>query len=374
MAKQLGLYVVGKFCTSGHWTDDTSSSIWLKPAAVSDDMSLESALLPDCEAPGATPHSEPQLGSRHVQKSCIAASSRRVQLYMIAVLGLLSMAVAFKCLSPKPMNNLIKLFERADRVVVVDGQHYHSVQYFGFSLFTAPGTAADGCFKEGTDIDQCYLGSSVVQEDLAKRTSIMLEAIDRLFASDIWDRSTSTLKIFMLPEFYWRGPQGAYRMDHGLEQAATPAAHWLDQKFSEDRFKHWLIVDGTVILAKSADADYVQVSQRPSENISYYNFAPVHVGGTNLTFLRLLGLIFELTFLLSLFCTARRPSRELGKKGEARSLSQKAPNKSLPFDAVLPLFSETAKAKTTGQYLQSSVDCGPDESHAFLELTNIFHA
>jgi len=185
--------------------------------------------------------------------------------------------------------DLLEYFEKADRVVLVDGQRYAAVQYFGFNLFTAPGTEVDGCFDIGDDLDQCYLGSTKVKEDVEKRLNIMFEAVERLYASDHWDRSPATLKIFMLPEFYWRGKQGAYRIHRGVEKVLHPTAHWISHRFTHERFKHWLIVDGTVVMAQIADQRYVEMSERPYENISYYNFAPVHVGGTNLTYLRYLA-------------------------------------------------------------------------------------
>ena len=185
-----------------------------------------------------------------------------------------------------PTRELLEYFEKADRVVLVDGQRYAAFQYFGFNLFTAPGTEVDGCFDIGDDLDQCYLGSGKVQEDVEKRMNIMFEAVERLYASDQWDRSPTTLKIFMLPEFYWRGKQGAYRIHRGVEKVLHPTAHWISHRFAHERFKHWLVVDGTVVMAQSADERYVRMSERPYENISYYNFAPVHVGGTNLTYLR----------------------------------------------------------------------------------------
>ena len=184
---------------------------------------------------------------------------------------------------------LLEYFEKADRVVLVDGQRYTAVQYFGFNLFTAPGTEVDGCFDIGDDLDQCYLGSRKVKEDVEKRLEIMFEAVERVYASDHWDWSPTTLKIFMLPEFYWRGRQGAYRLHRGVEKVLHPTAHWISHRFTHERFKHWLIVDGTVVMAQSADQRYVEMSERPYENISYYNFAPVHVGGTNLTYLRFLA-------------------------------------------------------------------------------------
>ena len=115
----------------------------------------------------------------------------------------------------------IKQPPKAVPVVLVDGQQYTDVQYLGMNLFTAPGTEVDGCFDYHAEMDQCYLGSSTVREDVTRRMEIMLEAIDRAFKSEHWDRRPTTLKIVLLPEFFWRGKQGAYRIKRGLENV-TP--------------------------------------------------------------------------------------------------------------------------------------------------------
>jgi hypothetical protein len=36
-------------------------------------------------------------------------------------------------------------------------------------------------------------------------------------------------------------------------------------------------------MVQHADQSYVEMSHRPYENISYYNFAPIHIGGTDLS-------------------------------------------------------------------------------------------
>lgn len=40
-------------------------------------------------------------------------------------------------------------------------------------------------------------------------------------------------------------------------------------------------VPGTVVVVQHADQRYVEMSNRPYENISYFNFAPIHIGGTD---------------------------------------------------------------------------------------------
>jgi len=113
-------------------------------------------------------------------------------------------------------------------------RRYSSSQFLGFNLFTAPGTAADGCFGDsGEELELCYLGRPKTDEDISQREKIMMEAINRTFMSSEWDRNPDVLKVFVAPEFFWRGSHGAYRLDprssalsKSLIQTMTK---WLDQ-------------------------------------------------------------------------------------------------------------------------------------------------
>lgn len=182
-------------------------------------------------------------------------------------------------------------------MISVDGQNYTAVQYLGFNLFTAPGTEADGCFDVGQDLDACYLGSPKVLNDTQHRMSIMTEALDRAYASEYWDRNPETLKIFLAPEFYWRGKKGAYRIRPSVEYASKIAVETLSGKLRHQRFKHWIVVPGTVVVVQHADQRYVEMSNRPYENISYFNFAPIHIGGTDQMFLKFKHFISSIDFL-----------------------------------------------------------------------------
>lgn len=253
-------------------------------------MRLDFPLLLDCESPPSEAAVAVCAGPAQSTHSTRPSLNRFKRSVAITFVTFVFLSFVFWV----PLNTLLRRLERADRVVLVDGQTYSAVQYFGFNLFTAPGTEVDGCFDRGDDIDQCYLGSGKVQEDVSKRLEIMFEAVERLFASNLWDPAPTTLKIFMLPEFYWRGKQGAYRIHRGVERVTHPAARWIAHQFTQERFKHWLIVDGTVVMAQNADG--VRGAVRP-ESISYFNFAPVHVGGTNLTYFRFKHLISGIDFL-----------------------------------------------------------------------------
>mmetsp|Transcript_93158 Transcript_93158/g.259496 ORF Transcript_93158/g.259496 Transcript_93158/m.259496 type:complete len:522 (+) Transcript_93158:55-1620(+) len=162
---------------------------------------------------------------------------------------------------------------------------YARAQYLGFQIFTVPGTAADGCFAsqpgdEATE-DECYLGTASVAADLQGRLRIMRAAIERAHASSHWDRRSSTLKVFMAPEFYWRGARGAYRLwENASLVLIKDVARSLESMVSDPSYADWLFVFGTLILAEPADPAFVSLLPDPSHNISYYNVAPIFVGGT----------------------------------------------------------------------------------------------
>lgn len=49
-------------------------------------------------------------------------------------------------------------------------------------------------------------------------------ALDAIYNSSKWDRSPTTLKVFMAPEFFFRGPDGAYRVQPLLPRQSLPPA------------------------------------------------------------------------------------------------------------------------------------------------------
>jgi len=167
-----------------------------------------------------------------------------------------------------------------------EASQYTHVQYLGFSLFTVPGTAADGCFGQNrSTMAKCFLGSTDVEEDLEARMRVMNTAIESAHASANWDRSNATLKIFMAPEFFWRGPQGAYPMTPEFATAVRRIIGDLEQRLGSDRFQDWLFVLGTVIAVRVDQEDWVATGNSEDKDeesrMSYFNFAPVQIGGTS---------------------------------------------------------------------------------------------
>jgi len=252
----------------------------------------------ECETNRALPgFDNDRLSLRHAWAAWASWKLGRPKCKAIVGSVLLSSLASFTCLFQIDLDPVQKAEQYAPPTVLVDGQQYTAVQYLGVNLFTAPGTEADGCFGNGDEMEQCYLGSDKVRDDIERRLQILIDAVERAFSSEHWDRSPSTLKIVLLPEFYWRGKQGAYRVSPGLEHAAHSTVRFIFNRFAHERFKHWLIIDGTVVMAQTTDARYVRMSGRPGDNITYFNFAPVHVGGTNITYLKFKRFVSGIDFL-----------------------------------------------------------------------------
>jgi len=114
---------------------------------------------------------------------------------------------------------------------------YKKVQFIAWVIHTGP--AADP--KDKTK--QIYKGLKNSAEDIAERVKLVTQVIDQAKAAIGHSQTESdTLKIFMMPEFFFRGPTGAYDMDDvatlvAALQAAVKDASWKD----------WLFVFGSIV-------------------------------------------------------------------------------------------------------------------------------
>ncbi len=90
-----------------------------------------------------------------------------------------------------------------------------------------------------------YRGNTDDGKDISKRCEIMNNAVDIAYAragEHDGGRSSETLKLFMAPEFYFRGKKGAYPLEVLCEIMPTLREHTKQAKF-----EHWLFVFGTAI-------------------------------------------------------------------------------------------------------------------------------
>jgi hypothetical protein len=85
-----------------------------------------------------------------------------------------------------------------------------------------------------------YKGDPVHRTDVAERCTAMIEAIQNVTPRVVPD--TDVLKIFMAPEFYWRGPAGAYPVDE-----IEPIVPKLRAESDKLDYADWMFVFGTAI-------------------------------------------------------------------------------------------------------------------------------
>lgn len=152
---------------------------------------------------------------------------------------------------------------------------YTKVQTLSFQIYTggAPAYTDDGQPNEecinlndyGVSEDdnpklQCYLGLDDTALDVERRLNIMSNAVDRAY--DVSDRNDDTLKIFLAPEFYFRGRNGAYEFideekedDRGGCSDICHILKGLESMVAQKRFDNWLFLFGTVI---GSESEYIQ--------------------------------------------------------------------------------------------------------------------
>jgi hypothetical protein len=129
---------------------------------------------------------------------------------------------------------------------------------------------------------QCYLGEEDHSVDVRRRLEIMTDAVERAY--DQANHSDTILKIFVAPEFFFRGREGAYtfdvketqkdRLDHRIDDECTEVCQimkGLESLVSEKRFKDWLFLFGTVVVSET-------LPKEDAYEYLFYNFAPVYKG------------------------------------------------------------------------------------------------
>jgi hypothetical protein len=167
---------------------------------------------------------------------------------------------------------------RSDATTTADtlqenGRRYVATQFISFTINTLGGLDAHGeCAHQSVDPDTgvCYLGNEKnLTADVQHRLKIVEEVLERLKADaykedpDI-DPSPSVLKIFMMPEFFWRGPNGAYSTkdlldsdDDANDGLLIQVADRVRDLVAVPEFEDYLFVFGTVIAAESSNDPYV---------------------------------------------------------------------------------------------------------------------
>jgi hypothetical protein len=111
----------------------------------------------------------------------------------------------------------------------VPGYNYEQVQFIGFNI-------RNDTTPAGTD----YLGHANPDTDIDFRCKAMIEAIQ--LAAPQTERDRKILKVFVAPEFYWRGSAGAYP----VEKISTIVPK-LREETDQYAYLDWLFVFGTAL-------------------------------------------------------------------------------------------------------------------------------
>uniref|UniRef100_A0A7S1Y5N1 Uncharacterized protein n=1 Tax=Grammatophora oceanica TaxID=210454 RepID=A0A7S1Y5N1_9STRA len=156
-------------------------------------------------------------------------------------------------------------------------RHYTKFQAVGFQIYTggAPKETSVGENPECANLTdfgtadgdialQCYMGHANLTLDVQKRLEIMTDAVERAYTAS--DKSNDTLKVFVAPEFFFRGPNGAYiyegndanetdLISSGGTDNTTDAVFdllfGLEKLAAQARFENWLFLFGTAVVSEA---------------------------------------------------------------------------------------------------------------------------
>ncbi len=146
---------------------------------------------------------------------------------------------------------------------------YSQVQFVGYAINTGPAQLANWGFylvpnlahTWARDVHKWYPGNPDVEQDVTDRVQLMKSAVEQ--AASLVNKADSILKVFVAPEFFFRGPQGAYDMKHVGDVIGR-----LQSYAKADMYKNWLFVWGTIIGR----------AQKPDGTWEIYNVAVVQKG------------------------------------------------------------------------------------------------
>lgn len=125
---------------------------------------------------------------------------------------------------------------------------YSKVQMIGLAISTTPGDLSP--IGDASD-DGRYLGLDDPQEDISNRLDFLRKAIKQAY--EMRDKSSDVLKVFTIPEFFFRGNKGAYLGDN--REIFNTRFDSLKKEFlSQKEFADWLFVFGT-LLTSNDEAD-----------------------------------------------------------------------------------------------------------------------
>jgi hypothetical protein len=126
---------------------------------------------------------------------------------------------------------------------------YKSVQFVGHVLSTTP------LLKESVEEISdwgIYLGLQNDTDDINSRLEIVSNVLKQVISIDSISKDSSTLKVFALPEFFWRGIKGAYyntqkENDEMYKRISDGLITIIKNLGSQYDFSNWLFLFGSIL-------------------------------------------------------------------------------------------------------------------------------
>lgn len=113
---------------------------------------------------------------------------------------------------------------------------YTHVQFIGYYIYTG------GNYRGSDDPANFASIAAAALDDVTQRCTIMQSAIAAARANAAIDQRAETLKVFMAPEFYFRGLMGGYPLD-----TIPGILERLQTETLQEAYKDWLFVFGTAV-------------------------------------------------------------------------------------------------------------------------------
>lgn len=138
------------------------------------------------------------------------------------------------------------------------------IRFISYDINTAPKDPVFSNYKMPSGI---YLGLDDPKEDIEARCLLIQRAVDvaaQSIANESPLASDNTLKVFMAPEFFFRGKKGAYQMDE-----VSYAISSLQAFTAESKWENWVFVFGSLVATSSSTIGKDEA----------YNFVLIQQGG-----------------------------------------------------------------------------------------------
>lgn len=155
---------------------------------------------------------------------------------------------------------------------------FQKTQFLGFGINTFPEAMAD---------EDKYIGDVDDKKDVLERFELMKQVVEKTATEANLDASPSTLKVFIAPEFYFRGGMGAYNvtdlfdcLQDGIDKCNNAAVLILLNEMktfaADERWSDWLFVFGTIL---AAWPETIPGPQGRMPKVEVVNIAPIIRGG-----------------------------------------------------------------------------------------------